>query len=302
MAIKKDAGKADIGPKKQVKATFAECTAENPLKCKYHGIGALQKLVGDTLYKAGLGKVANICTKDGKGYKIQIPQEVNIPENAYSALSDALFDKGFSLDYKDIENNMTVFTAVRTDGGDFVTPKGEEELEDADTLSSADAPDNKQGETDDVDNLEGLHTNEPTEEDWIEVAKISGYVNPTKDNIDTIKGVVQKGAIDGYPLLPTTIAAYDKEIFSKVDSKNPVKRIWEATKNKLLPQYSEETPTDESAEPDLSEFEDLISAGIDEGIEPEKQVDEFADIIDAALDDGIVPGGGRGGRQSAHKR
>ncbi len=142
MAIKKDAAKADIGPKKQVKATFAECTAENPLKCKYHGIGALQKLVGDTLYNAGLGKVANICTKDGKGYKIQIPQEVNIPENAYSALSDALFDKGFSLDYKDIENNMTVFTAVRTDGGDFVTPEGEAELEDADTLSSTEAPEN----------------------------------------------------------------------------------------------------------------------------------------------------------------
>ena len=49
MAIKKNAAKADIGTKKQVKATFAECTAENPLKCKYHGLKAFDNLTNQCL-------------------------------------------------------------------------------------------------------------------------------------------------------------------------------------------------------------------------------------------------------------
>lgn len=184
MAIKKNAAKADIGPKKKVKATFAECTAEDPLKCRYHGPKMLQDALDNLM-----GKGAAQVKKTKNGYEITSDDAYD----AYNKVAAMLPNAKGSLGFK-----KAVF--ILGDGG-FVSPESEAKLEDADILFSEDAPEKNQGETDDVDDLEGSHTGEP----------------------------------------------------------------------------------------DLSEFADIIDAGVGEGIEPERQVDEFAEFFEAGIDDGIVP-------------
>ena len=125
MAIKKNAAKADIGPKKQVKATFAECTAEDPLKCRYHGPKMLQAEL-DKLMGKGAAKVK----KTKNGYEITSDDAYD----AYNKVAALLPNAKGSLGFK-----KAIF--ILGDEG-FVTPEGEAELEDADTLSSSDAPKN----------------------------------------------------------------------------------------------------------------------------------------------------------------
>ena len=123
MAIKKNAAKANIGPKKQVKATFAECTAEDPLKCRYHGPKMLQAEL-DKLMGKGAAKVK----KTKNGYEITSDDAYD----AYNKVAAMLPNAKGSLGFK-----KAVF--ILGDGG-FVTPEGEAELEDADTLSSEEDP------------------------------------------------------------------------------------------------------------------------------------------------------------------
>ncbi|MBO6031737.1 MAG: hypothetical protein J6Q22_09710 [Prevotella sp.] len=125
MAIKKNAAKADIGSKKQVKATFAECTAEDPLKCRYHGPKMLQAEL-DKLMGKGAAKVK----KTKNGYEITSDDAYDAYEKVAALLPNAKGSLGFK---------KAIF--ILGDEG-FVTPEGEAELEDADTLSSEDAPKN----------------------------------------------------------------------------------------------------------------------------------------------------------------
>lgn len=141
MAIKKNAAKADIGPKKQVKATFAECTAENPLKCKYHGPKMLQAEL-DKLMGKGAAKVK----KTKKGYEITSDDAYD----AYNKVAALLPNAKGSLGFKKV-------FFILGDGG-FITPEGEAEMEEADTLSPDDAPKNNTvsvGESNDDDLLVG---------------------------------------------------------------------------------------------------------------------------------------------------
>lgn len=195
MAIKKDAAKADIGPKKQVKATFAECTAEEPLKCKYHGLKALDNLIGNVL--ASTGHPMPFVTDKHEGeYELRLPSDIDLPLSAYDKVVKALHDRGFQIVNKGVlDNGAFQYQIKPSDGKGFVTPEGEAELEDADTLSSTEAPEKKEtpSETDEVDNLEGSHTNEPTEEEWKEddAEAYAELDSDLEDNFDDMEEVTE---------------------------------------------------------------------------------------------------------------
>lgn len=141
MGIKKNAAKADIGTKKQVKATFAECTAENPLKCKYHGLKAFDNLISSCLAKNGIA-AAFVTDKVGDGYELRFSPDT-IFGKAMEDILNALHEKGLNLVFKGThpETGALVYKAQEDDNGiTYETPANEAELEDADTLSSADAP------------------------------------------------------------------------------------------------------------------------------------------------------------------
>lgn len=141
MPIKKNPAKANIGPKKQVKATFAECTAENPLKCKYHGLKAFDNLVSSCLAKNGIA-AAFVTDKVGDGYELRFSPDT-IFGKAMEDILNALHEKGLNLVFKGThpETGALVYKAQEDDNGiTYETPANEAELEDADTLSSADAP------------------------------------------------------------------------------------------------------------------------------------------------------------------
>lgn len=141
MPIKKNPAKANIGPKKQVKATFAECTAENPLKCKYHGLKAFDNLISSCLAKNGIA-AAFVTDKVGDGYELRFSPDT-IFGKAMEDILNALHEKGLNLVFKGThpETGALVYKAQEDDNGiTYETPANEAELEDADTLSSADAP------------------------------------------------------------------------------------------------------------------------------------------------------------------
>lgn len=143
MAIKKNAAKADIGPKKQVKATFAECTAENPLKCKYHGLKAFDNLINQCLAKNGM-TAAFVTDKVDDGYELLFSPDT-IFGKAMEDILNALHEKGLNLVFKGThpETGALVYKAQENDNGiAYETPANEAELEDADTLSSSKAPEN----------------------------------------------------------------------------------------------------------------------------------------------------------------
>lgn len=157
MGIKKNAAKADIGPKKQVKATFAECTAENPLKCKYHGLKAFDNLINQCLAKHGM-TAAFVTDKVDDGYELRFSPDT-IFGKAMEDILNALHEKGLNLTFKGThpETGALVYKAQENDNGiTYETPANEAELEDADTLSSADAPNNNtvSGEGSNVDDLD----------------------------------------------------------------------------------------------------------------------------------------------------
>lgn len=140
MAIKKNAAKANIGPKKQVKATFAECTAENPLKCRYHGLKALDSLIGNVL--ASTGHPSPFVTdKHADEYELRLPSTLDLSKNDFAKIVYALHKEGFSIFNKgQLENGAWQYKIKPSDGSGFETPEGEAELEDADTLSSEEGP------------------------------------------------------------------------------------------------------------------------------------------------------------------
>lgn len=143
MAIKKNAAKADIGPKKQVKATFAECTAENPLKCKYHGLKAFDNLINQCLANHGM-TAAFVTDKVDDGYELRFSPDT-IFGKAMEDILNALHEKGLNLVFKGThpETGALVYKAQENDKGiAYETPENEAELEDADTLSSSKAPEN----------------------------------------------------------------------------------------------------------------------------------------------------------------
>lgn len=163
MAIKKDAAKADIGPKRQVKATFAECTAVEPLKCKYHGLKALDKMIGNILASSG-HPMPFVTDKHDNEYELRLPGDIDLPMSTFSKISEALKNQGFSIFNKgQTEEGAFKYKIKPVDGKEFVTPDGEAELEDADTLSADKPKEKKEGEPkseekkDDVDNLESPH-------------------------------------------------------------------------------------------------------------------------------------------------
>ena len=143
MAIKKDAAKADIGPKKQVKATFAECKAVEPLKCKYHGLKALDKMIGNILASSG-HPMPFVTDKHDNEYELRLPGDIDLPMSTFSKISLSLANKGFSIYNKGLtEEGAFKYQIKPVDGKEFVTPDGESEKEDADTLSVEDAPEKK---------------------------------------------------------------------------------------------------------------------------------------------------------------
>ena len=169
MAIKKDAAKADIGPKRQVKATFAECTAVEPLKCKYHGLKALDKMIGNILASSG-HPMPFVTDKHDNEYELRLPGDIDLPMSTFSKISLSLANKGFSIYNKGLtEEGAFKYQIKPVDGKEFVTPEGEAEKEDADTLSASNAPDKKDNSEadeskDDVDNLEAPAKEQPKQE------------------------------------------------------------------------------------------------------------------------------------------
>ena len=142
MAIKKNAAKADIGPKKQVKATFAECTAVEPLKCRFHGLKTLDKLIGNILASSG-HPMPFVTDKHEGEYELRLPGDIDLPIETYGQIVKALHDKGFNIVNKgQLDNGAFQYQIKPSDGSGFVTPDGEAELEDADTISSSKAPEN----------------------------------------------------------------------------------------------------------------------------------------------------------------
>lgn len=142
MAIKKNAAKANIGPKKQVKATFAECTAEEPLKCRFHGLKTLDKLIGNILASSG-HPMPFVTDKHDNEYELLLPGDIDLPMSTFSKISLSLANKGFSIYNKgQTEAGAFKYQIKPVDGKEFVTPEGEAELEDADILSSSKAPEN----------------------------------------------------------------------------------------------------------------------------------------------------------------
>lgn len=156
MAIKKDAAKADIGPKKQVKATFAECKAVEPLKCKYHGLKALDKMIGNILASSG-HPMPFVTDKHDNEYELRLPGDIDLPMSTFSKISDALKDQGFSIFNKgQTEEGAFKYQIKPVDGKEFVTPEGEAEKEDADTLSVEDAPEKKkEAPSIELENMDG---------------------------------------------------------------------------------------------------------------------------------------------------
>ena len=142
MAIKKNAAKADIGPKKQVKATFAECTAVEPLKCRFHGLKTLDKLIGNVLASSG-HPMPFVTDKHEGEYELRLPGDIDLPIETYGQIVKALHDKGFNIVNKgQLDNGAFQYQIKPSDGSGFESPEGEAELEDADILSSSKAPEN----------------------------------------------------------------------------------------------------------------------------------------------------------------
>lgn len=181
MAIKKNAAKANIGPKKQVKATFAECTAEDPLKCRYHGPKMLQAELDKQM-----GKGAAKVKKTKNGYEITSDDAYDAYEKVAALLPNAKGSLGVKKAF-----------FILGDGG-FVTPDGEAELEDADILSSANAPEKNQSESDDLDDLEGAHTEEPDLSEFADIidAGVGEGIEPEKQ-VDEFAEFFEAGIDDG---------------------------------------------------------------------------------------------------------
>ena len=388
MAIKKDAAKADIGPKKQVKATFAECTAEEPLKCKYHGLKALDKLIGNVL--ASTGHPMPFVTDKHEGeYELRLPSDIDLPLSAYDKVVKALHDRGFQIVNKgQLDNGAFQYQIKPSDGSGFVTPDGEAELEDADTLSSTDAPEKKAtpSETDEVDDLEGSHEDgisddewkalanalhldenqlsywkgmildykdedgdplsseksdavnnilnvidlggaekqlkkaweetkkkhqqqaqsqepkktEPTDDDWKNAAQKMSEHPATQDFIDYVKGVAKDGKIYGEKVLPDVAQYLDNNLFNKLDSDDPVKKMWDETKKGLLPKDNEaeqkQGETDDADAEAYAELDADLEDNFDEMEEVTEDVEsevlgngDFDDIIFSEEDENLQP-------------
>ena len=130
MGIKKNAGKIQQ-PKKQVKATFAECKAENPLECKYHGLVYLDKQILPNAMKDSNGNpIPYVCDKDGNKYEIRIGFEHDWHQPVDN-LNGMLKKQGWNVlvnhDKMDGKNCYKL-TLTKGDDFQFLTPSDEADL------------------------------------------------------------------------------------------------------------------------------------------------------------------------------
>ena len=301
MAIKKDAAKADIGPKKQVKATFAECTAEEPLKCKYHGLKALDNLIGNVL--ASTGHPMPFVTDKHEGeYELRLPSDIDLPLSAYDKVVKALHDRGFQIVNKGVlDNGAFQYQIKPSDGKGFVTPDGEAELEDADTLSSTKAPEKNEtpSETDEVDDLEGSHEDEIPDDMWDVLVEAFDL---DEKQLNAWKGMVHDyKSIDGNPLTSKQAESVDNilSVFSGIE---PIQKAWEETKKKHQQQaQSQEPKQDETGDAgDDAEAYAELDADLEDNFDDMEEVTEdmesevlgngdFDDIIFSEVDENLKP-------------
>lgn len=301
MAIKKDAAKADIGPKKQVKATFAECTAEEPLKCKYHGLKALDNLIGNVL--ASTGHPMPFVTDKHEGeYELRLPSDIDLPLSAYDKVVKALHDRGFQIVNKGVlDNGAFQYQIKPSDGKGFVTPDGEAELEDADTLSSTEAPEKKEtpSDTDEVDDLEGSHEDEIPDDMWDVLVEAFDL---DEKQLNAWKGMVHDyKSIDGNPLTSKQAESVDNilSVFSGIE---PIQKAWEETKKKHQQQaQSQEPKQDETGDAgDDAEAYAELDADLEDNFDDMEEVTEdmesevlgngdFDDIIFSEVDENLKP-------------
>jgi len=217
MAIKKDAAKADIGPKKQVKATFAECTAEEPLKCKYHGIKQLEGILNSLFQKHGEQNTSGLEKQDGK-YLLHFASAQH-PKQVVYDLMKILDGKGFGCKYlgTDESGSGINYEIAPKDGKGFVTPDGEAELEDADILSSSKAPENNTvskttvTKEDPFAELENIDTDALIAENELDADLL--------ENFDDLEGIDEEATEDlEAELLGNN--EFDDEIFTEMSDEN----------------------------------------------------------------------------------
>ena len=252
MAIKKNAAKANIGPKKQVKATFAECTAVNKLKCRYHGLKALDSLIGNVL--ASTGHPSPFVTdKHADEYELRLPSTLDLSINDFAKIVEALHKEGFSIFNKgQLENGAWQYKIKPSDGSGFESPEGEAELEDAEILSSTDAPENNtvsNAKKDPFAELEDIDVESLIEENDLDADLL--------DNFDDLEDIDEEATEDlEAELLGNT--EFDDEIFSEMSDEDQAAAMLTDADIKNLVSFKGVTDDHFEQNPDLMDNYKLI--------------------------------------------
>lgn len=257
MAIKKDAAKADIGPKKQVKATFAECKAVEPLKCKYHGLKALDKMIGNILASSG-HPMPFVTDKHDNEYELRLPGDIDLPMSTFSKISLSLANKGFSIYNKgQTEEGAFKYQIKPVDGKEFVTPDGEAEKEDADTLSVEAAPEKKK--EDPFAELENMDVDALLNDSELDADLM--------DNFDELEEVAEEATEDLEEALLGN-SDFDDEIFGEGDkeaSQSTTEEDYEKFVGKLI-----KDPFPPFLKTDAKLLKELVEKGTMNGTAPSK--------------------------------
>lgn len=220
--MKKNAAKAKIGKhpgkaptKETVETPFSECTAENPLECRFHGVKALEQMLGPMLKQTGYSgpyKVEKI--QDAKGYEFYIPANGFVLEHSFEdSLNDSFKKSGYGCAYETtIEEEDGIYHVfyVAKGKGSPKPADGEgaaKEKDDVDLVEEGIDPDLEDGELDlediDLDSLDNEETVSLVEEGMkngaAKVAELSGNDgNEDKDKPPTfeqMKDFLLKGGV-----------------------------------------------------------------------------------------------------------
>lgn len=256
MAIKKNAAKANIGPKKQVKATFAECTAVNKLKCRYHGLKALDSLIGNVL--ASTGHPSPFVTeKHADEYELRLPSTLDLSKNDFAKIVYALHKEGFSIFNKgQLENGAWQYKIKPSDGSGFESPEGEAEIEEGEILSSTDAPENNTVSNEKKDpfaELEDIDVESLIEENELDADLL--------DNFDDLEDIDEEATEDlEAELLGNT--EFDDEIFSEMSDEDQASAMLTDADIKNLVSFKGVTDDHFEQNPDLMDnYKAILTTG-----------------------------------------
>lgn len=171
MLIKKNAGKANIPhpTKENVKTPFSECTAENPLKCKFHGVKAATNILNAAIAQSFGNKksIPFAVKKQGKAFAVD-GDFSSLSKSEIDTLKSNLEAKRLSFAGSEYhgENLSKLFlsptkgnatqNAVSQSGGDVVESPDSAPNQGAEEINkeSPTQSDNKLSPSDDVDNLD----------------------------------------------------------------------------------------------------------------------------------------------------